>query len=485
MSTVGDIAESIIDGPFGSNLKSEHYVRDGARVIRLQNITDGLFDDRDKAYVSLEHFNALRRHEVLSGDVLIAALGNVLPRVCLAPPGLGEAIVKADCFRLRPHREICAQYVAYVLSAPQTRMIASTEIAGVGRPRLNLRKMSELPIPIPPLQEQNRIVAALEEQFSRLDAGVAAQQRIRRNLKRMRSAVLHAAVTGKLVPQCEDAAKARQLVEQLQQEARPAGVRKRSVPVTGHLQDIPQSWQLVALGDLAESITYGTSAKTGPDVEGVPVLRMGNIGWGTISYKGLKFLGRDQLDQRLLLRRGDLLFNRTNSAELVGKTAVFQGYPENISFASYLIRVRPLPSANLVWACLVLNSTIGRRYVASVRNQQVGQANVNGAKLASAPIPLPAPEEQSRIIAECDRYFSLIDALDCAAAAVMTRSEHLRSAILSTAFVGDLVPQDPADEPAWVLLKRIAGDAGEAMSPNCHMASRDQRMRTLREGFAG
>jgi hypothetical protein len=197
-ASVGSIAESLIDGPFGSNLKTEHYQPTGARVIRLQNIADGRFDDRDKAHISLARYDSLKRHEARPGDVLIAALGEVLPRVCLVPPDIGPAIVKADCFRLRPHQGISANYLAFILSAPQIRKRASIEIAGVGRPRLNLRKVSALGIPIPPNAEQERIVAAIEEQFSRLDAGVTALERARQNLMRMRTAVLQAAVSGTL-----------------------------------------------------------------------------------------------------------------------------------------------------------------------------------------------------------------------------------------------------------------------------------------------
>jgi type I restriction enzyme S subunit len=174
----------------------------------------------------------------------------------------------------------------------------------------------------------------------------------------------------------------------------------------------------------------------------LPVLRMGNLGQGKIAYDDLKFLPHGTVDSKLLLQPGDLLFNRTNSAELVGKTAVFRGYREDIAFASYLIRVRPLPSANLEWASIVLNSAIGRRYVAEVRTQQVGQANVNGTKLAAAPIPLPSADEQSRIIAEYDRIFSVIDSMEDAAIAALERGRKLRSSVLSAAFTGNLVSRD-------------------------------------------
>src|SRR5688572_31007552 len=89
---------SLTDGPFGSNLKSSHYTDSGPRVIRLQNIGDGRFLD-ERAHISAAHFERLRKHEALAGDVVVAMLGAELPRACLVPAHLGPAIVKADCVR--------------------------------------------------------------------------------------------------------------------------------------------------------------------------------------------------------------------------------------------------------------------------------------------------------------------------------------------------------------------------------------------------
>ncbi|MGH3903860.1 MAG: hypothetical protein ACRDTE_06690, partial [Pseudonocardiaceae bacterium] len=93
-------SRAITDGPFGSNLTSAHYTADGARVVRLQNIGDGVFNDA-RAYISMQHFEGLRNHEVAAGDLLIASLGEELPRACIAPASLSPAIVKADCIRVR------------------------------------------------------------------------------------------------------------------------------------------------------------------------------------------------------------------------------------------------------------------------------------------------------------------------------------------------------------------------------------------------
>ena len=200
---LGDLAaderNSITDGPFGSKLKTEHYTEAGPRVIRLNNIGDTEFVDA-KAHISEEHFATLQKHRVFPGDVVIAALGEDPPRSCIVPDHLGHAIVKADCIRFKAGPRILPKFLNYVLNAPDLRRHAKAIVHGVGRPRLNLGEIKSLPIPIPPIPEQHRIVAEIEKQFTRLDAGVAALKRVQANLKRYRAAVLKAACEGKLVP---------------------------------------------------------------------------------------------------------------------------------------------------------------------------------------------------------------------------------------------------------------------------------------------
>jgi type I restriction enzyme S subunit len=191
---------SITDGPFGSNLKTAHYVESGPRVIRLQNIGDGYFVDSG-AHISSEHFQLLQKHRVFEGDLVIAALGQNLPRACLIPGSVGPAVVKADCIRFKAHPRLAdPRFLNWMPNAEPTRRRTTAVVHGVGRPRMNLGAIKSIPLPIAPLVEQRRIVAAIEEQFTRLDAAVASLQRARANLRRYRAAVLATAFEGRLVP---------------------------------------------------------------------------------------------------------------------------------------------------------------------------------------------------------------------------------------------------------------------------------------------
>jgi type I restriction enzyme S subunit len=160
---------AVTDGPFGSNLTSAHYTDEGPLVVRLQNIGVGVYRPAP-AHISMSHFEKLRKHEVLPGDLLVASLGDSLPRACIAPPDLGPAIVKADCIRVRLRPDVDPRWVNYALQRPQVQRWATDRLHGVGRLRLGLKLIRAIPVLTPPVDEQRRIVEILEDHLSRLDA---------------------------------------------------------------------------------------------------------------------------------------------------------------------------------------------------------------------------------------------------------------------------------------------------------------------------
>ena len=129
-----ELCEKFSDGPFGSNLKSSHYTQSGVRVIRLQNIGVGRLIDKDKAYISPEHFDQLRRHECLPGDVLVGTLGDPNLRACVLPPGIHRALNKADCGQIRPRRELATvEFICWLLNLPSTLAMGSGLVHGQTR----------------------------------------------------------------------------------------------------------------------------------------------------------------------------------------------------------------------------------------------------------------------------------------------------------------------------------------------------------------
>src|SRR5262249_47919870 len=144
--TLGAVSIRFSDGPFGSNLKSEHYVEAGVRVIRLQNIGVGEFDDDDKAFISRDHFAGLQKHACLPGDILIGTLGDPNLRAVIQPEHITIALNKADCVQMRVNPEICtAEYITALLNCPSTEAMAQDKILGQTRLRISMGRLRELP----------------------------------------------------------------------------------------------------------------------------------------------------------------------------------------------------------------------------------------------------------------------------------------------------------------------------------------------------
>ncbi len=222
-----DEANSLTDGPFGSNLKTSHYTPDGPRVIRLQNVGDASFIDA-RAYISQEHYDRLAKHRVEAGDLVIAALGENLPRACVVPPSVGPAIVKADCIRFMPHGQLSiARYLNLALNAEPTRRRVGTLVHGVGRPRLNLSEIKSITLPLPPILEQSRIANEAERRLSVVDEMDGAIERSLSRAERLRQSVLKRAFEGKLVPQDPNDEPASVLLERIRAE-RIANAEKSS-----------------------------------------------------------------------------------------------------------------------------------------------------------------------------------------------------------------------------------------------------------------
>ena len=215
--------------------------------------------------------------------------------------------------------------------------------------------------------------------------------------------------------------------------------------------DVPKGWSWARIFSIADDLPYGTAKKS--DKEGkLVVLRMGNIQSGEIDYKDLVYSSDEEDIARYSLVPGDLLFNRTNSAEWVGKTAIYRGDIPCI-YAGYLIRVRTHINAEYLNA--VMNSGYAKDYCNSVKTDGVNQSNINAQKLGAFLVPIPPIKEQFRIDAYIAKALPYIQAIAQNKADIATLVSLTKSRILDLAIHGQLVPHNPDDEPASVLLDRI------------------------------
>lgn len=162
--TLGELTAKFSDGPFGSNLKTSHYTETGIRVVRLQNIGIGKFNDGDRAYIDPHHFETLRKHECLPGDVLIATLGDPNLRACIQPDWLSVALNKADCVQARPKPGVTnAEYLCSLLNQPSTERMAHDLILGETRLRISMGRLRTLMVPAPPILLQQEFARRVEE----------------------------------------------------------------------------------------------------------------------------------------------------------------------------------------------------------------------------------------------------------------------------------------------------------------------------------
>ncbi|WP_217690807.1 restriction endonuclease subunit S [Streptomyces sp. KAI-26] len=459
---LGEIAE-VVGGVTKDKKKQSDPTLPEVPYLRVANVQRGRIDLSNVATIRVPESKA-RQLALRPGDVLLNEGGDrdKLGRGWIWEGQIPGAIHQNHVFRARIYNNIIHPKLLSWYANNAVRWFEANGTQSVNLASISLSKIKQLPVPVPPRAEQHRILEALEGHLSRLDA---AERDLNTALLRsgsLKKSALERAMNGGLDAQSDEDEPVSVLLAQVEAElSQVAKGRRRKAPGPAELSphaSPPSHWVVQPIGSLARKIEYGTSAKahTVPTGADVPVLRMGNIQDGRMDLQNLKYLPADNPDtSKLALSDGDLLFNRTNSAELVGKAAVYRSMMGPATFASYLIRCQLAQGIEPEWVSLCINSPEGRRYINSVAAQQVGQANVNGTKLAAFPIPVPPHGEQLRLLAELHEWRETVERTATIAQRALKRSAHLRRSLLNHAFSGQLVCQDPADEPASVALGRI------------------------------
>lgn len=285
---------------------------------------------------------------------------------------------------------------------------------------ISLTVINSLEIPLPPLAEQERIVQKIEELFAEIDAGIENLKIVKNQIKLYRQSVLKDAF------------------------------------------DFDKK-DFFCLKGFIEKPRYGTSKKCSSEWKNndIPVYRIPNINFyqGIIDKTDLKFASFDDNEKKALaLEKEDILLIRSNgSLNLVGRCALINNEDINGLFAGYLIRLRIKDKKRLLPKFILqfLNSDNARTYIENKAKSTSGVNNINSEEISDIQIPLPSLAEQERIVAEIETRFERADAMELAVQNALDTAEKLKQAILKKAFRGELVPQDPNDEPASVLLERI------------------------------
>ena len=407
-----------------------------------------------------------------------------------------ECCIGRGLAAIHPCGEIAPKFVLYMFRSDESRL--SREGTGSTFAAIPRRAVESMEFDLPPLAEQERILAKIDELFSELDQGIENLKKARAQLETYRQAVLKHAFEGRLTVQWRDQnkdniEKPEQLIARIKQkraeqfkrhilawktalrrwnqEGNPSNKpRKPKHPPTvddisndgiSTLPTLADSWIWGKLALMTCGVEYGTASKSSPSGE-VPVLRMGNIQDAKLDWSDLVYTSDHDEIKKYSLKDGDVLFNRTNSPELVGKTALYRGERPAI-FAGYLIRINHIEAVvDGQYVNLFLNSRVARQYGNSVKTDGVNQSNISGSKLVEYPFPYCSIEEQHEATTILDRTLSHLEEMEAEVVKQLHTANTLRKAILKKAFSGQLVPQDPSDEPASVLLDRIRTEREQA-----------------------
>ena len=200
---LGNCTSKLSDGPFGSHLKTDDYVENGIRVIRLENIKNLFFDDSKKSYVSIEKYNSISNHTVNPGDIIFSTFIADETKVAIIPINIDKAINKADCICIRPFNNLNNKYLEFFLSTHYTYNQLVNQIHGATRPRVNTTQIKSVPFIICSLSEQHQIVQEIEFRLSVCDK---VEQSITESIikaEALRQSILKKAFEGKLLSQAE------------------------------------------------------------------------------------------------------------------------------------------------------------------------------------------------------------------------------------------------------------------------------------------
>lgn len=410
----------------GYAFKSDKFSSEkGIPVIRISNIKENNVD-LDDCIKTLEE-NIDEKFIVHQGDLLIAMSG--------ATTGKNGVYMSANIAYLNQrvgnikvkNKELLIEKFRNFYIANMQNEILNTAYGGA-QPNISSQKMSVMTFPLPPLSEQQCIVERIEELFAKLDEAKERLQEAVDSFAVRKAAILHKAFTGELTKQWR---------------------------LENGVSD--ESWEEKTIGEICSSLKYGTSKKSSDDGE-VVVLRMGNLQNGEIDWSNLAYTSDEEDIKKYLLKSGDVLFNRTNSPELVGKTSIYRGEMPAI-YAGYLIKLDY--EKNIVvgdYLNYYLNSSKAKEYYMQVKTDGVSQSNINAKKIGEFEIPLPTLPEQHEIVRLIDDLLARERSAQQATEQALVSIDLMKKSILARAFRGELGTNKASEASALELLRQVLAE---------------------------
>lgn len=471
----GDWVESKDQDPAGN-----------VRLIQLADVGDGIYLDKSRRYLTSTRAAELGCTLLKRGDVLVARMPDPLGRACIFPGDAKQAVTVVDVCVIRGRSEHfdAAWLVHFVNAAPFRASIHALQ-SGSTRKRISRGNLSTLNLPIPPREEQTRIVAKLEELLSDLDAGVAELKAAQLKLVQYRQSLLKAAVEGALTAEwrqhnqpgetgaqllqrilAERRARweARQLAKFAEQGKTPPKDWQKKYPEpiepdTTDLPQLPEGWVWASLDQLAEFITSGSRgwADYYSDA-GATFIRSQNINTDCLDLSDIAFVNPPAGSEgaRTRVQRDDVLLTITGAN--VGKAARVEAELGEAYVSQHVALIRMVETGLAELLHLFLTAEAGGRGQLRKEAYGAGKPGLNLQQVAAVSVPLPSSLELCALLSNVAIQLEATIANEVAITVALKQSTVQRQNILRAAFAGQLVPQDPKDEPASVLLERIRAE---------------------------
>lgn len=427
---------------------SEAYKAVGTPLIRSMNVVFFGFKKAGLAYIDEAQAAQLDNATVKAGDVLLNITGASIGRVTLAPAEFEGARVNQHVCIIRPSEALDARFLNAYLSSPVIQNQIWNDNFGVTRQALTKQQILDFQVPVPPKAEQTRIATQLDTLLTRIQSCNDRFDAIPALLKRFRQAVTNAACSGALSAEWRG---------------------------TAYLKD----WKLQTLVDVCDSITDGDHQAPPQSNSGVPFITISAMNEGKLRLeKASRFVPQGYFDGLKPSRkpaRGDLLFSVTGSIGIPAQVNT----DEPFTFQRHIAILKPQKSLVLSpFIALALNTESMRSQVMEVATG-TAQLTIPLSGIRKFVVNLPPIAEQTEIVRRVEALFALADRIEARATAARTQAQRLSSLVLAKAFRGELVQQDPQDEPASVLLQRLA-----ATQPAKAKASRGRPRTNTQELFA-
>jgi type I restriction enzyme S subunit len=482
-TTIEELAADTMIGLVRSALE-QNSTGSGVPYVKMNNLNlNGQIETSELVSVQASP-DEISRYSLRSGDILFNTRNSVelVGKVGIFRGGETTVVYNNNLMRMRFVAGANPDYMVNVLRSPDVKKRldtikrATTSIAAI-----YAKDFLPFAIPLPPLPEQRRIVAKLEELFSKLDAGVAAVRRSQALLKRYRQSVLHAAVTGVLTRAWREAhppapaETGAALLQRIRAERRAqweaAQMAKRggelplgegwkskyaepeAVDAAG-LSELPEGWALANMKLLTSKITDGEHLKPAVIDSGVPFLSAKDVRESGVIFSDCLYVSQSDAAKfrtKCNPSRGDILM--VSRGATVGRSCIVNTDQEFCLLGSVIL-LKVIPGISSKFLLSVITSPANSHLLSSVSGATAQQA-IYLRDIEPMAIPLPPLAEQAEIVAEVERRLTVLDALSQTLTHELRRAERLRQSILHRAFTGHLVPQEATDEPAAALLARL------------------------------